>query len=300
MSDTLIVPTSDYIEHLKTTGKMGGAKTWGSLLRTFEHWLEDRDPPLTIDEVSATIVDEYLSTVGSPRSVLNAIRGYFRFRYMQVPMGDPSAAIEMQRYNQLTMVRPKRKQKKFEKISLTTPDLKVLLERAEKMDVSPELYAGLVVLFYFGARPREMAEFLASARISFENRDMFILTEKTLVERYLAWHPKLDPYMKTWYDFVMDGGKKGLPYPGQWLTVTLKNHMGRDRVIKGVEVTARTARRTFQTQMRLMNVPDIIIRAVLGHTDKTISDVYTDWTQFAPIIKDSMVNNHYMVKAGVI
>jgi hypothetical protein len=52
--------------------------------------------------------------------------------------------------------------------------------------------------------------------------------------------------------------------------------------------------------MRLLGVQDIIIRAVLGHTDVSMSDVYTDWTEFAPEIRKVMENNHYMILNKVI
>jgi len=236
----------------------------------------------------------------SVQTILNAVRGYFKHRYMLLPMGDRHAADELQRFNQLKLLHPKRRSKKLVKMSLAVPDLKVLLSKMKVARVSDELYAGVVVLFYFGARPGEMAGLLADAKISFAKREMFIQTEKNRVERYLAWHPNLDPYIKLWYSFVTRDGRKGLPYSGEWITKTLKYEMGSERIISGVHVTSRTARRTFQTQMRLLNVPDIIIRVVLGHTDKTISDVYTDWTQFVPIVKDAMINNHYMIKNRVI
>ena len=298
VSDSVDIPVSKYIAHMKTTGKLGGAKTSGSLLNSFEKWLDAR--AMSIEDITINTVDEYLSTVGSAQPVLNAIRGYFRYRYTSLPMGHPAVMTEMQRYNQLSLVRPKRKPKKLAKVALTTEELSALLKKMKQKGVSEELYAGIVVLFYFGARPGEMAEYLATARISFEKREMFIQTEKTHVERYLAWSPALDPYIKLWYKFVTADGRKGLPYPGQWLTMKLKYEMGSGRVTGGVRVTSRTARKTFQTQMRLLNVPDIIIRAILGHTDNTMSDVYTDWTQFAPIIRENLLNTHYMIKGGLI
>jgi integrase len=135
--------------------------------------------------------------------------------------------------------------------------------------------------------------------VDLKKREMIVQTAKTGVERYLAWHPRLDPYIKTWYDYVKRRG--GLPYSGQWLTKTLKYEMGTRVVEIGkTAVTSRTCRRTFETQMRLLGVQDIIIRAVLGHTDVSMSDVYTDWTEFAPEIRKVMENNHYMILNKVI
>ena len=301
MSDEFKLPVKAYLDHLKITGKPKAAKTYGSLLNSFEKWLDKRG--LSIENTTVVMVDEYLSTVTSSKtvqSILNAVRGYFRHRYMLLPMGDPSAGIELQRFNQLKMLRPRRRPKKLVKMSLTPAELSQLLSKMKEAKVSDELYAGVVVLFYFGARPGEMAGLLAEAKVSFAKREMFIQTEKNRIERYLAWHPKLDPYIKLWHEFVTNRGRKGLPYPGEWITINLKNKMGASRITGGVRVTSRTARRTFQTQMRLLNVPDIIIRVVLGHTDKTISDVYTDWTQYVPIVREAMTDSHYMIKNKVI
>jgi hypothetical protein len=52
--------------------------------------------------------------------------------------------------------------------------------------------------------------------------------------------------------------------------------------------------------MRLRGVADITIRAILGHTDTSMSDVYTDWTMFVPVVQETMRENHYMIAGGVI
>jgi len=272
---------------------------YGGLLRSFEKWL-DQQRGQSIETVNVNTVDEYLATVGSPQAVQGAIRGYFKYRYMSLPMGAPTANDEMQRFNQLSMIHPKRKTRQLTKISLSPSELIRLFKRMKEVGVKDELYAGMMLLFYFGARPGELESHMVKAKISFAKREMFIQTEKTQVERYLAWHSNLDPYIKTWYDFVCTPNREGTNYVGEWITKTLKREMGDDRTIQGVPVTSRTARRTFQTQMRLLNVPDITIRAVLGHTDKTMSDVYTDFTQFSPVIKETMTNNHYMIKSEVL
>jgi integrase len=293
------LPTDDFIEHLKLTGKVQAAETYGFLLISFQRWLRDKKH-ITIREATTSIVDEYISTIESQSTVLSAIREYFKYRYTSLPVGDPRVNDEMQRYNQLALIRPKRKRKYLTKIALTSADLSKFFKMLRDSGATDELISGFVVLFYFGARPGEISKYLATAKVSLQKREMLILTEKTLVERYLAWSPVIDPYMKTWYEFVREKGDAGLPYPGGWLTKNLKIQVGKARVISGVAVTSRTARRTFQTEMRLLNVPDITIRAVLGHTDTSMSDVYTDWTRFAPIVKEALVNNHYMIKNGVI
>lgn len=297
-----VLPSKIYIDHLITTGKKGAADTYGSLLVSYQRWLRQKKG-IGLNDSTVTHLDEYVSELSSDSTVkitVAAVKGYFKHRYSSLPIGDPRVMDEMQRFNQLQLLRPKKKRKQLKKISLNATELKQLLAKMKKAGVSDNLYAGMVVLFYFGARAGEFAHYLHTARVDFSKHEMILMTEKTLVERYLAWHPTLDPYLETWYKFVMSKAG-GLPYPGEWLTKTLKYEMGTRSVdIGGVSVTSRTCRRTFETQMRVLGVQDIIIRAVLGHTDGSMSDVYTDWTEFAPLIKDAMVDSHYMIVHGVI
>jgi site-specific recombinase XerD len=293
--------SEDYINHLKGTDRASAAVLYGSLLFKFEKWLDSNgDPPLA--EITPDVVELYLATLKSQSSVdgsLAAVRGYFKFRTQSLPLGHTGAVIEMQRSNQMSAIKPKRHPRRMKKTSLTPAELKSFLKMLRDKEVSEELYAGIVVLFYFGARSGEFAGLLNKAKVDMKDRSMQIQTEKTRVERYLAWHPKLDTYMKTWYEFVKSS--RGLPYPGQWLTKTMKNELGLKAVMVGdAMVTSRTCRHTFETQMRLLGVKDIVIRAVLGHTDHTISDVYTDWTQFVPEIRKAMIEDHYMIRAGAI
>ena len=302
MADEMKLPTDEYIAHMKEVGKIGGAASYDSMLRRFQKYLRDK-VGITIEQATSIHVEQFLATIdngGSMNVALAAIRGYFKYRYSALPMGDPSLMVEMQRYNQMENIRPSRREKKLEKKSLTPRELKNFLAVLKAHEANNELYAGVIVNFYFGGRPVEMASKMASARISLKERKMFIQTAKTQTERYLTWHPKMDPYMQTWYEFMHKDGKKGLPYPGAWLTKSIKNLLGSDRKTGGVIVTARTARRTFETQMRLNGVPDIAIRAVLGHTDTSMSDVYTDWTQFVPVITKAMVEDHYMITGKVL
>ncbi len=295
------LPSNDYIDHLKSTGKLSAAVLYGSLLFKFQKWLHENGY-VEMDNTPPALVEQYLATLKSPSSVngsLAAIRGYFKFKSQSLPVGDPRVVVEMQRLNQVSSIRPKRKPRSMKKISLTPGELKNFLKMLRDHQVSEELYSGIVTLFYFGGRAKEFAEFLAKADVDFKKREMKIQTCKTYAERYLAWHENLDPYLKTWYAFVKS--TNGLPYPGQWITKTLKNEMGTRKVeVADTVITSRTCRRTFETQMRLAGTTDIVIRAVLGHTDHSISDTYTDWSMFVPEIRKALVDKHFMITSGVI
>jgi len=286
---------------LNSTNRKSAAVLYGSLLLKFQKWLASKKlPPL--EKVTPVTIEKYLATLKSQSSVngtLAAIRGYLKFTAQSLSLGDPNVVIETQRLMQVEVIKPKRRPRVMKKMSLTVEELKQFLGMLREEGVSKELYAGIVVLFYFGARSGEFAGLLNDAKVDMKGRNMTIQTEKTGAERYLSWDARLDPYMKTWYELVRK--KKGLPYPGQWLTKLLKQELKKDTVmVGGTAVTSRTARRTFETQMRLQGTQDIVIRAVLGHTDHSISDVYTDFTQFVPEIDKAMRKGHYMILGGVI
>ena len=255
---------------------------------------------MVLNDTTPILVEQFLSTLKSQSAVngsLAAIRGYFKYKTQVLPMGHDDVIMEMQRLNQISGIKPKRKPRVMKKMSLDAPQLKKFLKVLRDSKVSKELYAGVVVLFYFGARSGEMAGLLADAEIDFKNRNMHIQTEKTGVERYLSWDEKMDSYMQIWYTFV----SKGVKYPGQWITKRLKKELGRSRVLFfDVEITSRTARRTFETQMRILNSSDVVIRAILGHTQVGVSDIYTDFTQFIPAIDKAMREDHYMIVGGVV
>ena len=293
------LPSNVFIDHLNETGKKSAAILYGSFLFKFQAWL-NKNKRLKLDDTTPVLVEQFLATLNSDSSVngaLAAIRGYFKYKSQSLPMGHPSVIIEMQRLNQISMIKPKRKPRIMKKVSLTPVELKKFLKVFRDSEVSEELYAGVVVLFYFGARSGEMAGLIAEAEIDLKKRSMKIQTEKTHAERYLSWGPEMDRYMKTWYSLA----SKGLKYPGAWITKRMKQELRSSKILFfDTEITSRTARRTFETQMRIAGVQDIIIRAVLGHTQSGISDVYTDWTQFVPEIDKAMRENHYMITSGVI
>ena len=69
-----------------------------------------------------------------------------------------------------------------------------------------------------------------------------------------------------------------------------------------MKVTAKTARKSLQTQMRLDGVSDVFINSILGHISRgsAMGDAYTDFTKFDAHIDDLMKNKHYMVREGIL
>ena len=120
---------------------------------------------------------------------------------------------------------------------------------------------------------------------------MMLWTSKVHHMRFLAWNEKFTPYIKTWVKAV-----PSLTIPGEWLTKRLHT-----TDISGVKITSRVARKSVQTNLRIEGVDEWIVDEVLGHENKySIANTYVDFTMTEPVIKEALVNNHYLIKHGVI
>lgn len=283
----------NYITFLNHRGKHSAAKLYGSLLSGFEKWLHT-NYNRTIDQFTQNNVLIYMESydnANTANAFLEAIKGYCNYHLGELNQGDPQFNTEMHRLAQIKNIPRRRVQRKIRKTALEPFEVARLLERLRQDQADDVFYAGTVVHFYFGARPIELAKFIANAKINWNACEMIILTAKTHNERYLSWHPRLTPYLKTWYEHAP------YPYPSEWLTKRIHIYRAGDLVI-----TAKVARKTVQTQMRLSGVDDFIIDAILGHESQTsaIGDVYTDQTLLIPKIREALGENHYMIKNNII
>ncbi len=290
-----------FTKYLIDIGKIPAARIYKSSLRGFSFWLGNRQK--TFDTFTVIDTQEYMTGLKNNSTAnifLGAIRGYMKFRNVTLPTGDPRALIETQRENQLRGIKSRSKRIKREKVALTVGDLKDFLTRLEKQPKTPRndlVYSGVILHWYFGARPVELGYWLRTsgvehpAEIDWKNNSMQLYTAKTGEYRFLAWHPKITPHLKRWCEAI-----PSFIHPNAWLTTRINQY-----TIGGVHITAKTGRRTVQTQFRLGGIPDYITDAVLGHVSHSaMGDRYTDFTQFEPEIRSAMVDRHYMIKNGII
>lgn len=285
-----MITLKSYIHYLNDSGRKTARDTYSILLTTFEKWLTLRGK--TLDTFTATDVEAFVrgcSNSNTGNMYLASIRGYLKFRSGSIPPGDPRVITETQRYNQVMMVSRLRVPVKRSKVALSVPELSDLLDRIRESG-SQEIYDATIVHFYFGARPVELAVNLRDAKINWSDRSMILLTAKTGSDRFLAWNPKVTPYLKRWYK------RLPLPYARRWYT---KNVCGfSDDTIR---ITAKTARKTVQTQFRLRGIDDFITDSILGHKSKSpMADRYTDFQMFDERVRDAMEMKHYMVVDEII
>jgi integrase len=291
-----------YIERLITLKKIPASKAYRSVLVAFSKWLSARKK--NFDTFTKLDVEEYMSTLQNNLTAnmfLGAIRGYIRYRSSTLPDDDPSILKETNRVNQLRDIRPRSRRMKREKIALTPEELKgflAILEKKPKTARNELIYSGVILTFYTGARPIELAHWLRTsgvehpAKINWKDRSMQLYTAKIGEYRYIPWHPSITPHLKRWIAALPD-----FTDPNEWLTRRIKNY-----TISGVKMTSKTGRRTVQTNFRLAGVPDFLSDSILGHVSRSspIADQYTDFSLFEPEIRKLMEVDHFMITSGIL
>ena len=291
-----------YISHLIKSDRKPAAKTYKSVLFSFSTWLDLHGK--TFDTFNTIDVEEYMSGLKNHNTAnmfSGAIRGYMKFRVATLQFNDSTVMIETQRMNQLSLIKPRAIRSQREKVALTSDELKSLLELMGKKTNSVKnqlVYAGTILHFYFGARPVELAQWLRTsgvehpAQIDWKKNEMQLWTAKVKHYRYLPWHESITPILKMWYTHLP------LDEPSaEWLTRHINKY-----TIGGVHITAKTGRKTVQTQMRMHGVDDFLTDCILGHVSKSsgIGDVYTDFSFFQGKLQEVMRDKHYIIVDGVI
>jgi integrase len=287
--------------YLISVGKIPAARIYKSSLSGFSFWLINRRK--TFDNFTIVDIQQFMSSLENNSTAnifLGAIRGYMKFRNVTLPIGDPRVLIETQRENQLRGLKSRSKRIKREKVALTIGDLKEFLSILRKNPKTPRnelVYSGVILHWYFGARPIELGYWLRTsgvehpAEINWKNNTMQLYTAKTGDYRFLAWHTAITPHLRRWIAALPT-----FAYPNAWLTSKINVYE-----IGGVRVTAKTGRRTVQTQFRMSGIPDYITDSVLGHVSRSATgSIYMDFTQLEAQIRDTMIRDHYMVKNGII
>jgi integrase len=285
------VELNKFLENLNDSNRKPAAKTYRSVLTTFAGWLEGRGS--TLSTFTTTEADTYfrnIKNVYTANMALGALKSYMSFRFRSIPAGDPKSAIEHQRYLQLESIRARPKRRVPGKVALTPSEVSELLEEIKRHKRSEVLYAGTALIFLWGARSMEQEHFMRDigiphhAEYRWDKNEMMLWTSKVHYMRFLAWHEKFTPYIKTWV--------KALPFttPGEYLTTHLNRY-----TIGGVNITSRVGRKSVQTNMILDGVEGWIVDAILGHQNtNSIADTYTDFSMYESRIKDVFVNKHYM------
>jgi hypothetical protein len=293
--DGELVPLASYIDFLRNNGRLSAARTYERMLRPFAHWLFSRGK--TLDTFTQNDVETYrrqIKNKNTSNMFFYSIRGYASYRTGALDFGDPRVIQEMQRANQLRLMRPEKPTPNEEKKYLTSAELKKVLKRVYQDSKDDTLYAAVVCQFYFGARPIELAHHLKfgehKARIDWNKNEMMLWTAKREMFRYIPWHEDMSHYLGVWYDALP------LEPPGEWLTRRLRKYQ-----VGSLRLKAYVGRYSLQTHLRLARAEELLIDSVMGHASQSrIGDSYTSFDAFRGDMRKMMVTQHYMIKDKVI
>jgi integrase len=290
------VELSKFKIYLVNSNRAPASETYVTVLDVFSSWLSAQKKDLR--SFSANDVEEYyrnISNANTANMFLAALKSFMRYHIATIDNNNDFLT-ESRKITQISTIRPRPRRGKREKVALSEDELVALLSqlRAKPRTAHNDLvYSGTILHFYFGARPVELAHWLRTkgvehpAKIDWKNNRMELWTAKVHFYRVLAWNDVITPHLKRWCNAI-----ESFTSPRKWMT----QRIGRYEV-NGVHITAKTGRKTVQTQMRLAGVSDFITDTILGHVSNSsaIGDVYTDFELFVPQIEEVMKNKHYML-----
>ena len=279
--------------HLIRKKKYGAVGNYIPLLKKFEDHLVTNGKNL--DTFNAADVEEFASKFEKPSTAnvfLAAIRSYLSFRVANT-LDVESYFYEDRRFHAVRdLVSYRKVPRELKKFSLSPDEVRELFEEIlSKPKWQDGFFSGVVCLFYFGWRPEEATyNFVNALEFRPKKRYMKIKTAKTGNERLLPWAEPISPHIKNWRKLAEAVVTKWKRYR-EYLTKNLKTV----KKIGGIRVTAKVARRTFETQMRKAGVEQWMINFLLGHAAK-IPDRYSDYYELLEDLREPMEEKHYLLE----
>ena len=282
----------DFLDHLERKNKLKARRLYYFMFKKFAEFVGVRLEELSWKHMVPVKVEECMANL-TPRtanSLLAAVRSYARYL--------KGITLESQEFTKL-----------YDQISenvdwvevpqsveIKSPTLEELEEILDSID-DDYIYAFAVVIFYLGCRPVEISQKFQSKFLNLRKRDcktgervidfdqklIAIITAKTKYERVIPIDDRVLPYFETWFeglDRVLECQR-----PEEWFTRMMRN--------RGFNITAKTARIMFETEMRMRTNKQPYINYWIGHK-KEIEDIYTDFAKSLPKIKEEIMLKHYI------
>jgi len=279
------VSIKDFTQYLLSQRDTDTARTYAHMLRKFEDYLATQGR--TLDDFTPLDVEMFMSTLAPATAnvFLAAIRKYAKFR-VSMALDMQEFYFESRRETAISNIKPRKITRKIRKQALTLDELRELIKLTRS---NPEVYIATVFHYYFGMRPVEATVHFVEGDVKWRERYMIIRTAKTGHERILPWAEEMDSFVAEWYD-IADRIVSRRRQPQEWYTKHLKPYAK----AMGLVITAKTARKTFETQMRMQSIDQWKIDFLLGHATK-VPDIYSDWTQLLEELRKVVETKHYMI-----
>jgi len=265
---------------------------------------------LTLEDLNPAQVEIFINSIknsNTASSYLSAFKSLFSFIKKQYIPKSVEDFIYLTQYEKgIEAIKKREIPKYFSKEALNEEELLNLLEEIKK-DNDEYLFSAAVVHFYFGARPSELARPFKIIEIDLDKVGMLVkMHGRALIDlkQKLICLPTAKSKHRIRilpFDFIeehMIEWIKGIDVvlnycrPNEWFTKKIKTVASRIGLRK---VTARTARKTFETMWRIVESRQWLIDYMLGHAT-TIPDIYTDYRELMPVIREAIKEKHYLLK----
>lgn len=255
---------------------------------------------LDLRNVKKPMVEEFIANVKNPytaNSFIAAVRSFAKYVYNNFGTSLEDILVAEKVYKTLNSVKYLPTPELTREEALTEEELEKLHDNIK----SDETRIGFILYFYFGARPIELVH-MRSDEIEFKKLDKLCIDRKCVVDfdkhiifiptakgklrgRILPYNSGLDEYLEQFIRLKVWRSAR----PNEWFTKRIKTAAKKI----GIKVTARTARKTFETLMTIKRVSPWAINYWLGHKGG-VPDIYKDKVKLLDFLRENIVENHYM------
>jgi integrase len=263
---------ADFLNDLNAADRGSTAQTYGYLWRPFARWMVEHGRDA--ERFTVADVKEYLASWSdvsdSTKNVYLAVVKRFA-KWHRARTADVQERMRLEQICGIIRFKPT---KLIKRKALSLEELKLLIDVAKDKD-SCLIY----LLSYLGLRIGEAGTI---HDVDFERGRLIVVTEKTKAERILYFNAECGRVLKLAIEkrwFCLKPGSLGR---------RLKCY---NSMLTGIRLTPKSCRHTFNTWMR-GRIPDPLLRILMGHTERSISDTYT--TAFEDQIRDAMTSRHYL------
>ena len=308
MQDLRDFRVTEYLEYLEDV-KPFAAKAYFSLIKRYAEFIGKSVEDLTLFDFTKARVERLIKRIKNPHTantlvkVCHGIASYVEDNYIDLPS---------EQYHKKESICKALKKIEYREVPEEARREALSEEKLEELlsVISDDLvYSATVVHFYFGARPVELSQPYVEARINFEDSRETVdkygrrvvdwdqklicipVAKSELRYRILPVHDLVIPHLKLWMDNLEDistyGGRRG----EEWFTKHIKPYSKKI----GFNVTARTARKTFETIMTKKGLNQWMINFWLGHKGK-VPDIYKDKTMLMEDLKKEVWARHPVLR----
>ena len=290
----------NFLDHLLKVGKSKSAETYYYQLKLYAKHLGVKLEELDYTKIDPLTLSECMAKLDSPNSantLLAAVKSYAKYL--------KKTAKNREEYNDFSWFYDSIAEVEYRPIPRIPtvekgiePKHLVQLFNIVYEDGDYHLLSSLVTNFYLGNRPVELAhefrvepitfkEEKAVRKIDFENKLISIITAKSKGSmRIIPIDDRVLPFFKVWYE-NLDKVLR-VERPREWLTRRVRKYKK-----YGFNITAKTARQTFETEMR-SRMDQWKVNYILGHAGST-PDIYTGWKKIInEDLRKELAEKHYL------